>query len=277
MWFHSLLASWKSGRSSSRRSCPRPAQRRTRLALEQLEDRLVPANYSAANVTQLIADIGAANAAGGANTIALTAPTTSPYVLTAVNNVPTGLANDALNGGADGLPLIAAKDNLTILGNGDTIERSAASGTPQFRLLAVAYSASLTLANLTLQNGVSTSAAYGGHGGAIDNAGALTLSGVTVLNNQADFGSSGGLGVYAFGGAVYSVGSLTMENGTLLESNETWGANGCGGAVCVAGGTADIANTTFTGNTAEGYGGGDGRGGAIYVGGVTALPRPIML
>ena len=102
-------------------------------------------SYTAATVSALIADITAANAAGGANTITLTAPTTSPYVLTAVNNTTYG---------ATGLPIIAANDNLTIVGNGDTIERSTAAGTPDFRLLCVAGGASLTLENLTLQGGM---------------------------------------------------------------------------------------------------------------------------
>ena len=48
------------------------------------------ASYTAASVSALIADINAANTAGGANTITLTAPTTSPYVLTAVNNSTDG-------------------------------------------------------------------------------------------------------------------------------------------------------------------------------------------
>jgi hypothetical protein len=42
MWFHSLLASWKSGLSRSRRPQPRPARRGTRLTVEQLEDRCTP-------------------------------------------------------------------------------------------------------------------------------------------------------------------------------------------------------------------------------------------
>jgi hypothetical protein len=36
----------------------------------------------------------------------------------------------SLGHGATGLPVIAANDNLTIIGNGDLIERSAAKGTP---------------------------------------------------------------------------------------------------------------------------------------------------
>ena len=68
----------------------------------------------------LINDINAANAAGGSNTITLVAGTT--FTLTAVDNTTDGSGN--------GLPVIAANDNLTIQGNGDTIARSTASGTP---------------------------------------------------------------------------------------------------------------------------------------------------
>jgi len=251
MWFHSLLASWKSGLSRRRRPKPQLARRGTRLVLEQLEDRSLPSSYSAANVSALIADITAANAAGGTNTISLTAPTTSPYVLTGVNNTTWGNT---------GLPVVAAHDNLSIIGNGDTIERSTASGTPDFRLLAVG-GGSLTLANLTLQNGVSTSPLYGG--GAIYSHGvALTLSGVTVQNNR-DYapGTVEGVG----GGAIYAVyGSLTMQNGTVLEGNEAYGEYAFGGAVVAKCYTVNISNTTFTGNTADGAGGA-GCGGALFV------------
>ena len=77
--------------------------------------------YNASSVSELIADINAANNAGGANTITLAANTT--FDLTAVNNTTNG---------ANGLPVISGKmgDNLTIVGNGDTIERSTAAGRP---------------------------------------------------------------------------------------------------------------------------------------------------
>jgi len=256
----------------------RPACRRP--LLEALEDRALPSSYSAASVSALIADINAANAAGGANTISLTAPTTSPYALTAVNN------------GANGLPVIAANDNLTIVGNGDTIEKSTASSRA-FRLFDVAAGASLTLQNLNLQGGV-----VAGKGGAIYNQGALTLSGVTVRGNRAT-GPGGAIynqgaltlsgvtvegnqtsgetwGAPAAGGGIWSNGSLTLENGTLLEGNNakgmanSFGVGGAafGGAVYVAGGTANITNTTFTDNNVTGglgHGDGNAFGGALYV------------
>ena len=64
----------------------------TRLVLEPLEDRTLLTSYTAATVADLIADINAANKAGGTNTIALTAPTSSPYVLTAVD-IPSAKEN----------------------------------------------------------------------------------------------------------------------------------------------------------------------------------------
>ncbi len=264
MWFHSLMAPSKSQRSPSRWSQSRPAPRRTRLVLEHLESRLVPTNYSAATVSALIADINAANTAGGANTISLTASTTSPYRLLSA------------------LPEIAATDNLTIVGDSDnTIEAGKASG-----MIAVAHGATLTLENLQVRGFTNS----GGRGGAIYNQGALTLSAVTLSSNKSGFalykGSQGQ------GGAIWSSGSLTLENGTLFENNTAIGGEGLGpggggiygsgppgnaygGAVYIAGGTANISDTTFEGNIAEGGlntgaltgTGGAGFGGALYVAG----------
>src|SRR5271165_6566116 len=145
-----------------------PRRRHSRLRLEQLEDRLVLSTFNAATVSDLIADIKAANKAGGANTINLTAPTTAPYILAAVDNTTDG---------ATGLPVIAAKDNLIIVGNGDTVARSTATGTPAFRLFDVASGASLALQNLTLQGGLAFGPGVSAEGGAIYNQGTLDLSG----------------------------------------------------------------------------------------------------
>jgi hypothetical protein len=102
------LLSWlrkpKSTRSTKSRS--------RRLNVEALEDRMVLSTFYAATASDLIADIKAANLQGGANTIVLTAPTTSPYVLT---------AEDYTTDGPTVLPVIAKGDNLTILtSNGTT-------------------------------------------------------------------------------------------------------------------------------------------------------------
>jgi hypothetical protein len=273
--------SWTFSRSHARRgqrrnSASRP--KKARLFLEPLEDRALLSGYSALTVSDLIADINAANAAGGANTITLTAPTTSPYVLTAVNNAMDG---------ATGLPRIATNNSLTIVGSSDSIERSTASGTAPFRLFDVAAGASLTLENLTLQGGSASGSQVSADGGAIYNQGILTLTGMTGRSNIAQglgFVFPNG-GVAACGGSIWSNGSVTLEDGTRLEDNLARGsAAGAGlygpfppagaaygGALYVAGGTAKITDTTFTFNRALAGSseapilGGGAYGGALYV------------
>ena len=250
--------------------------------MEPLEARALLASYTAAGVSDLIADITAANTNGGANTITLTAATTAPYVLTAVNNTTDG---------ATGLPVIAANDNLTIVGNGDTIERSTVSGTAAFRLFDVAAGASLTLQSLTLQGGLATGAGVSAEGGGVYSQGALTLSGVTVQDNQA-VGNAGSAGISssdpatpggnAFGGGLYVAGgtatfttatlsSNTAQGGpggsgstvrnTGVGANGATGGNGFGGGLVIAGGTVALSSTTLSANVAQG-----GRGGNAYDG-----------
>jgi hypothetical protein len=201
--------------------------------LEQLEDRTPPSNFLAATVSELIADINAANAAGGTNTITLTAPTTSPYVLTAVNNTTEG---------PTGLPVIAKKDTLTITGNGDTIERSTASGTPAFRVFEVGSGASLTMENLTVQNGLAAGSSpdgYGVYGGAFLNAGTLTVSDCTLYSDSA-----------GVGGGIANLGGTLTVSGCTLSANSAPGAPG-GGAIFIQGGSkATVQTSTLSGNSA---------------------------
>ena len=258
---------------------PRPPQ----FKVEQLEDRHLPSSYTAATVSDLIADIKAANKHGGANTITLVAG--NSFSLSAVDNTAYG---------PTGLPAIATNDNPTIIGNGDTIARSTAAGTPAFRLFAVSGGGSLTLQNLTLQGGLTFGAAVAAQGGAIYSVGLLDLSGVTVQNNIAQ----GQTGESAAGGGIYSAGALTLEGGTLIQNNQAIGGRGgisvrlvggayglpggsaYGGGVYVAAGTVTITDVTLSSNSARGGqggggvnpwtfqrggAGGNGLGGGIYV------------
>src|SRR5689334_12595175 len=104
--------------------------------VEALETRSLLSSYAAGSVADLIADMNAANTAGGSNTITLRAGTT--LKLSAVDNNVDG---------ANGLPAIASGNDLTIVGNGGMIQRRA---TAAFRLFDVAAGASLSLNNLTL-------------------------------------------------------------------------------------------------------------------------------
>jgi hypothetical protein len=222
--------------------------------VEQLETRRLLTAFTATSVAELVGDINAANAAGGANTITLTPATT--FNLTVADNefgTPTGL------------PVIAAANDLTIVGNADTIQRSTATGTPAFRLFAVATGSSLTLNNLTLSNGLSFHPTSGiwGEGGGIANEGTLSLSRVTVQNCVA----KGQERYPAFGGGIYSSGTLAVVDSAIVN-NQALGSNGSeywafsksgntgeGGGLFVAGGTASLTNTTVSSNLARG---GDG-------------------
>jgi hypothetical protein len=227
------------------RQTPRP---RARLTVEPLEDRAVPASFAAATVPELIGAITAANQSPEADTITLAPGKT--FTLTAVNNSYLS---------ANGLPVIAAEGgSLTIVGNGDVIERATAKGTPEFRLLVVAPGASLTLQNLTLQGGVGLTL-----GGAVYNTGALALTGVTVQNNTAR-GLDGGYllinGETAMGGGIYSSGALMVTDSTIRNNLAVGGKGGeaadggfaFGGGVYLAGGTATMTGTTISGNEARG-------------------------
>lgn len=283
MWLNQLFARYL-GRTAPRRCAP-AARPRLRPMVVSLEDRTVPSTFTATSVADLIADINAANQTAEADSITLVPGTT--YKLTAVDNTAYG---------ATGLPVIAATEDLTILGSGDTIARSTAKSTPAFRLFDVAAGATLTLENMTLTGGLAKGggALQGGDGGAVDNQGTLTLDGVTIQGNTAQ-GYDGftiwGLGVPGgdgLGGGIYSSGALTMtgcnignnqaiggrggdggfiQGGAPGEGGPVPGApggNGLGGGLYVAGGTVTLLDTAITGNSANGGAGGTGYKGATH-------------
>ena len=262
-WLDFLGAGCKRA-SSGRHPAPRRAvqQQSFRPTLEHLEDRTVPSNFTAASVSDLIAAINAANQTAESDTITLVAGKT--FTLTAVNNTTHG---------ATGLPTIAATENLTIVGNGDVIQRSTGAGTPAFRLLDVAAGGSLTMADLTLQGGLAFGSGVSAEGGAIFNQGTLNLNNVTVQQNVAqsmvDFvGQSAG-------GGISSNGALTLQSCTI-QNNQALGGNGInssggggdgghafGGGIAIASGTANLTNVTVVSNTAKGGNGGKGLNGKL--------------
>jgi hypothetical protein len=255
--------------------------------IELLETRRLLTSFTASSVTELIADINAANAAGGANTIAL-APGTS-FKLSAADNQTHG---------PTGLPVIAAGNDLTVVGAGNTIERGTAKGTPTFRLFDVAPGASLALRDLTLSGGVSLDS-YGA-GGGIYSLGTVSLNRVTVQNCVAQATSVNGAG---YGGGVFSGGASAVlavtdstfrgnqaigNNGYQITSSfqATGGGSAFGGGVYAYGSSATFTNVTVdsnvarAGNGANGYsvkvfgqpvGVAGGPGGNAYGGGIYAV------
>ncbi len=158
-----------------------------------------------------------------------------------------------------GLPDIGI--NLTINGNGASIQRSSAGGTPNFRLI-YHTAGTLTLNNLVLQNG---KADYGG--GIFSSGGTLTVNESTLTGNSA---TNDGGGIYTFSGTtnVAHTGFLSniasgsgggiYNNGTMTVSGSSFSADQAGeaGGIYNASGTLTITDTTFASNSGNLWGGG---------------------
>jgi predicted outer membrane repeat protein len=214
MWFHSLLASWKSGLSGSLR--PQPARQGSfRPCLEALEDRCVP---STLNVTSNLDNgasgtlrwaVGVADASTTPNTIDLL--TTQPIVLT------------------QGQLLLSA--NMTVEATAGT---ATISGDHLSRVFEVGAGTVVTLNALNITSG------NAGDGGGIWNDGStLTVTHCTLSGNTA-----------SYGGAIYSTGlrSLTVTYSTLSDNS----AGNNGGAIYSTGqGFLAVEDCTLSGNSAK--------------------------
>jgi len=198
------------------------------------------------NDTQLSGDINYANQVGGTYTIYLQPNTTFRG-----------------GGGIGGTKTV----NLTIIGNGDTFN-GPGFGEYLSRFFTVAAGSSLTLQQMTLQNGC----VYANYGGAIYNSGTLTLSNCTVSGNTSIDRSDYLSALRGVGGAIFNAGGTVIINNSILSNNLSTGANPMGGAIYNQSGTVTISNSTFTNNSAVDTVGGiyvdpeypqSGEGGAI--------------
>jgi hypothetical protein len=175
-------------------------------------------------------------AANGGNPQVINLATGGDYVLTSA-------IYDQGNVNYSGLPEITG--DVTIHGNGSTIERSSAAGTPAFGVLAVGSGGSLNIDDVTITGGNNTT--YYQNGGGINNHGTLTVTNSTITGNSAP---GGGGGIYNTYGSVTVIGS-TISNNTASSTE----VNSSGGGVDNAIGTVTIVNSTIIGNFAN-YGGG---------------------
>ncbi len=184
------------------------------------------------DVAGLIAAINAANANPDADTINLA--TGGTYNLTAVDNTERYY-------GPNGLPVINSP--ITINGNGATIQRSSAAGTPEFRIFIISNG----LSQLTL-NGLTIAGGKGSGGG-------LLNTGITLVINSTVTGNGGG-----DGGGIQNRGNLTVQNSTI-SYNTNFGGYGGGGILNF--GTTTIIHSTLFENRADAPPGFQGRGDAI--------------
>lgn len=194
-------------------------------------------NIADGDVPGLIAAINAANASSGPDTINLAPGGT--YTLTAVAE------DDGYAGGA-GLPYI--RRPLTINGNGATIQRSSAAGTPDFRIVYVLLS-DLTLNGVTIRGGRGGNVNRGGGGiGMIGSN--LNVADSTITDNVG-FGAGGG-GIGSF------ISTFRIENSTISHNTSFSGYGGGGIINFAAGATSTITSSTIFENRND-----SGRGDAI--------------
>jgi hypothetical protein len=152
-------------------------------------------NIADGDVAALISAIRTANSNGESNTINLAVK--GNYVLTA--------AADNTNIAA-GLPFVTSNTLFTINGNGATIQRSTAVGTPDFLILQISAGAAI-VNNVTLMGGSqaglrmsnstvtvqnSTITQNTGAGGIYNECGNLTVTNSTISYNSSDSGYGGG-------------------------------------------------------------------------------------
>lgn len=166
-------------------------------------------------------------------------------------NCPAGTGADVISFSVAGtvtltsaLPNITDVDGLTINGgNNITI-----SGNNLFRIVTVNANVPATFQNITF-----TAGSVNGSGGAISNAGNLTITSVSFTNNLTITNAAND------GGAINN-----LATGTLTITNSTFTGNYTldnGGAIYIAGGTVNITGSAFTNNNNAAI----DDGGAIYL------------
>jgi len=189
-------------------------------------------------------------------------------------------ASDSDTDGPNGLPSI--NSSITINGNGATIQRDSAGGTPDFRIFHVAATGNVTMSGMTIRNGLADNGGgmtirngLADNGGGIWNKGTLTMRDCTVSGNEATI--SGG-GIYTGqgipntltmtdctisgnkagddGGGIFSWDDATELTNCTISTNNASVGGGINYVANAAGTPLDLTNCTISGNKAEEIGGG---------------------
>jgi hypothetical protein len=143
--------------------------------------------------------------------------------------------------------------NISIQGPGPdrlTVRRDTGGN---YRIFTIAPSTMVSIDGLTIANGY----LYGYSGGAIFNAGTVTVSSSTIAGNMGLGGGNGG-GIYNDHGMMTVSNSTISGNSTasVCADNDCYGGNG--GGIDNDHGTLSVSNSTFSGNSGGYYGGGGG-------------------
>ncbi len=185
-------------------------------------------NYSVATADDLVAAITAANNTNGTDTIFLTSDITL-----------TAKADTSPDYGDSGLPAVTS--HIRIEGHGHSITRSAVVGTPNFRILRVAPAGILTLDNLTISGGKSSTTGFH-FGGGLFSEGTVTLNNSIISGNNADYG----------GGLALQYGTVNIYDSTVSNNS----AAGYGAGIAMLAGNTTIVDSVVSNNTSGGNGGG---------------------
>ena len=191
--------------------------------------------------------------------------------ITAANTTPgpdtITFAPSLTAGGATEFPLLRGQMQITDTSGKTTINGPGSNlmfinGNATSRIFNIASGVSVDMRDLTLTNGkASGSQSPNSQGGAIFNAGTLTVLGTTFSSNQAQGDNSDGRG-----GAIYTEGPLTVT-ASLFSGNS---ANESGGAIDNNGSIGNpviVSGVTFSTNSAPSGGGLRNTGGALTISG----------
>ncbi len=199
---------------------------------------------SASGYCTLRAAIQEANALPGPQVIKLNA---GLYMLTIAGRSENNCATGDLD----------ITDDLTITGK--AAKNTFVNGGKLDRVFHLRGSISVTITNLTIQNGLAADDGYGNvsnaNGGGILNESdcILTLNGITISKNTAA-GS-----VNNNGGGIYNSGTLAITKSTLSNNTAFGGSDSNAGGAILNAGTLTIQGTTISNNIVSGsagYGGG---------------------
>jgi hypothetical protein len=215
----SFSSRWSARLSALPRARTSP-DRRFRPHLEALEDRFLPSTLTVTNLSDH--DAGSLRAA-----IAQAAPGD-----TIVFNPLQARGTIHLTSGQ-----LTIDKSLTILGL--SAGQTGISGNHASRVLAIPAGVNVTLAGLTISDGLldvtSSSSDVTVVGGGIANAGNLTLSDCTVSGNTVNFNlasdSGASLSGYGYGGGIANTGTLTLNACTIYNNGSTSSVEASNGGV----------------------------------------------
>ena len=179
---------------------------------------------------------------------------TRAATVTSTADSGAGSLRDAIAAASSGDTIsIAVTGTITLTGGTLTISKNlmisgpgasdlAVSGNQAAQVFAVNSGVTVTIAGLTIENGV---ASGGGGGGGVLNLGTLTMTDTAVTGNT----------TYMFGGGIQNFGTLTLTDSTVSGNS----AGCCYGGGIYNGGTLTLTNSTISGNSVQNF-----FGGAIY-------------